>query len=1378
MKLSVLRLLASTALMSVPAHAAFAQQPVPPEHYTLDPRGVDLVHGTFNYTTTEVVIGQPGNGGMAYGRTFVGSGNGWRDTLLGTINVSGSTYVVSVGGESEIFTRSGSTFTPVSNNGSTLSLIGTTGYKFISSSGTIANFFNFYANVRTPYLANAAILSDLVRPNGERLDYQYNGQVFCERTNPDGDCEEFGTAARLQSVTNNRGYQIHYNYVSDDPTTGLFGSWFEVASVIGINSAVDYCTPGIEQCTGLTQNWPSVTYGVDGSGNAIATDQMSRTTTYTNTAPLTFIRLPGSSVDNVAISYSSGQVSGVTDATGAWTYGYSTSGSTGTTTVSGPLSQSMTVVSDLSIGRATAVTQVTSISPSASSTWSYAYDGQRRLSRTTNPEGDYVDLTYDGRGNVTQQTAVAKSGSGLSNIVTSSVYPSTCSNTVTCNKPTSTTDARGNVTDYTWDSTHGGVLTVTQPAPTSGADRPQTRYTYATQTAYIKNSGGSIVSVGSSVTLPTVISACATGTSCANASNEVRTTTVYGSAGVANNLLRTSVSQGSGASPAIAVVTATYTPDGDVATTDGPLSGTSDTTLYRYDDARQRIGVVGPDPDGGGAALNRAQRLTYNASGQVTLAETGTTPGYTDPNWASFSAIIKTATTYDSYLRPVETRQQSGAGSTVSVTQVTYDTAGRPSCTALRMNPATYSSLPSSACTAASTGSDGPDRIVQATYDAAGRVVTTTSALGLSEVITQGSTYTANGQTASLTDGNGNVSITEYDGFNRPVKLRYPNATGGGTSTTDYQEVTYDAAGNVVTARNRAGGTTSLTTDNLNRVTNVDAPSGTMDVATTYDNLGRVLTSAGNSQTLTNVWDPLSRLTSETGPLGAMSYQYDARGAMTRITWPDSVYVQYDRDLYAAVTAIRLNGASSGADVLATYAYNDLGQTTGIVRGNGAATSYGYDAWGRLSGLSHDLPGSGSDVVFGYAYNAANQIVSRTVSNASYVSAASASDSYSLNGRNQITAINGGSVTYDGNQNATGVLGDSYGYDAANRLTSGTVGGTGYSWVYDPTGRLYDNGAGALYQYAGSQLVGEYNSSGVLGVRHVPGPGLDQPVASSWSSGRIQQIPDERGSIIATVDGSGTVNINTYDEYGVPNAANRFQYTGQPIMAPGLYNYRARAYLPEIGRFLQTDPAGYAAGQNIYAYVGEDPVNLTDPSGLTWITIGWDFCSTVHTKGFKDETHCRPDDSVTFWQDDDEGGSTGVAESADPRFPAGTPRIFPMNNYTQICAPLQRLMMNGQVVRATYAAWHRSELSQVEEGFWITIDRSNHLFIDPVASGGEEIINPDRGRPAGNWSLQVFVHTHSWGSGISDNDKSNGNRFPIIAVTLNNGVAYNCPTMN
>ena len=95
---------------------------------------------------------------------------------------------------------------------------------------------------------------------------------------------------------------------------------------------------------------------------------------------------------------------------------------------------------------------------------------------------------------------------------------------------------------------------------------------------------------------------------------------------------------------------------------------------------------------------------------------------------------------------------------------------------------------------------------------------------------------------------------------------------------------------------------------------------------------------------------------------------------------------------------------------------------------------------------------------------------------------------------------------------------------------------------------------------------------------------------------------DERSSISAVTDSSGALlAINRYDEFGIPQSGNlgRFQYTGQAWLPElGMYQYKARIYSATLGRFLQTDPIGYAGGINLYAYVTNDPVNFTDPLGL------------------------------------------------------------------------------------------------------------------------------------------------------------------------------------
>lgn len=1373
-KIGLMAATSGLALLATGAAQAQTSLPVvPPEHFTLDARGVDLVSGQFIYSAADVVIGQ-GAGQLARVRGLSTYGTGtWLDTTQGQIVINGTTLSVVVGQQSEIFTQSGSVFTPQSNNGATLTRSGDI-FTYTSANGTVARYSLALSFTGSGLPSTtAAVLYEVVAANGDTTNYHYLLQTYIRSYTPGPEPEPvMGTASRLQSVTNNHGNQLYFGYESASIATGggtvgqRLTRWLNNTAVTGLNNAVDYCAPLATGCT-FSRTWPRVEYSrTPASGLETVTDQSGRVTTYQTFGNATTITLPGSSAPDVTVNYSATNLASVTDASGTWIYGFADSGATRTTTVSGPLGQSLTVVSNLSIGRATTVTNA------LGQTTSYIYDAQRRVQRVTNPEGDYTELTYDGRGNVTQTTLVPKSGSGLSNIVTSAAYSSSpCANPVTCNFPNSTTDARGYQTDYVWNATHGGLESITSPAP-SGATpigsgtRPQTRIAYAAQTAYYKNSSGVIVAAPTSITLPTATSTCATGSapSCVGTSDEIKATVVYGVAGVANNLVPTSTTSGDGTGALAATTTMTWTPNGDVLTVDGPLSGAGDTTLYRYDNARQVVGVIGPDPDGGGALLNRAVRMTYNPRGQVTLTEQGTTPGYTDPNWASFTTLQRRAVTYDSYGRPLTVASQNAAGNTLQLVQTNYDASGRSDCTSVRMNPAAFSGLPgaTAACSLTAPSFYGPDRITKMGYDLAGRPVSMIRGYASGSPVTESVTYTANGLPQSLTDAAGNVSIIVYDGFDRSGRLRYPNATGGGTSTTDYQEYGYDAASNITAYRTRANQTFTATYDNLNRSTARTAPVGTDSVAYTYDNLGRPLTAATSGQTITQVWDPLSRLTSQTGPLGTMAYQYDLAGRRIRQTWPDAFYVTNTWDLGNQMTAILQGGSTQ----IIGYGYDNQGRRTGITRGNGVSSSYAYDGISRLASLSHDLIGSADDVTFSYDYNPAGQITVRRMSNPAYgPSLTASSTTYQNNGLNQVTNVGGTSVSHDANGNVTNDATRAFTYDAANRAVSANGGTSTLS--YDPLGRLYDvvGGNGGKYLYDGVETVGFATTGTTLANRFVRGPGVDEIVANFMTAGSTPTqywAADERGSLVNLTAGSGgaTTVINTYDEYGVPSSGNlgRLQYTGQLWLPDfGAYHYKARAYQPALGRFLQTDPIGYAAGGNLYAYVGADPVNWTDPLGL-------DPC------GGNNEPACPlpPIGPVTPREIVTGGINPGMFGSGGPGAGSGGFYDGPATEVDEIVVTAQRnRSLGGQPINF--------RLRYPREQLWVGVYGQPIIYVPTVADMYRDTCGNElgRNRPDGsvnlppNSALDFLIHTHpSWAAGWpAAGDYTSAQFFDVYGIT-------------
>lgn len=468
--------------------------------------------------------------------------------------------------------------------------------------------------------------------------------------------------------------------------------------------------------------------------------------------------------------------------------------------------------------------------------------------------------------------------------------------------------------------------------------------------------------------------------------------------------------------------------------------------------------------------------------------------------------------TYDANgKRLTETRTRLLAGVPVSETVTnTYDKQGR--LLSVTRPDASTTRVTYNAAGWQDSSTDGLGRTTRFVYDAMGRLIETQYPDGTHDA----QTFDAEGRRLSFTDRAGRTTRFENDALGRLVKTTHPDGStqlqswdaegrlasetdalgrttsyqydllGRRTSSTDpagrVTHFTYDANGNRATTTDPRGLVTTYEYDALNRHVRTVFPDGS-DERVTFDALGRksaVIDAAGRATTYG--YDSVGQLVSVTDALGQVTtYAYDERGNRVRQT--DS------------------NGHTT------TFAYDALGRQTGQTLPDGATRTTTYDVAGNILARS-DYRGR----VTTFAYDAQDRVTQRTAPDGSVVAfaytptgqRASLTDTrgvttYTYDVRDRLAQIDypGGSglaYTYDAHGNRTALEAHvgatrwttSYAYDAANRLSTVTdAAGRVYVHGYDANGNRqsleYPNGTSTSYTYdLRNRLVG-LSTSGPAG---------------------------------------------------------------------------------------------------------------------------------------------------------------------------------------------------------------------------------------------------------------------------------------------------------
>ncbi|MBI2571652.1 MAG: RHS repeat-associated core domain-containing protein, partial [Candidatus Schekmanbacteria bacterium] len=450
-------------------------------------------------------------------------------------------------------------------------------------------------------------------------------------------------------------------------------------------------------------------------------------------------------------------------------------------------------------------------------------------------------------------------------------------------------------------------------------------------------------------------------------------------------------------------------------------------------------------------------------------------------------------------------------------------------------------------------------------------------------------------------------------------------------------ETVTDAEARAVDLRYNAGG----------RLARLELPEG-REIAFTHDgDTGRLAGIAGPDGTaLAVTWDgvlPLAATWSGTvaGSV-AVTWNDDFRVTSRRVNGGSETAYTYDDDglLTGAGSLALARDAATGflsstalGGVTDTYAYDSYGDLASYSASAGGdaiyAVSYQRDDLGRITARQETMQGETADVA--YAYDEAGRLAAVTEDGAP-----AASWTYDANGNRTSETTPGGTIaaSYDGQDRLVSSGDMTYAFGAAGQL-AGKTGPEGMTdYVYDVLGNLRSvslpDGTAITYEVDGVgrrvgkkingvlqrawlyqdalEPVAELDGSGALVSVFVYASRPHVPDAMVRDGTTYRILSDHLGSVRLVVDAaSGAVAQRLdYDAWGrvLADTNPGFQPFG---FAGGLYDpetgqvrFGARDYDAAVGRWTARDPKLFDSGDvNLFAYVGQDPVNNLDTIGFS-----------------------------------------------------------------------------------------------------------------------------------------------------------------------------------